>query len=67
MRGSCSVFFPKYYGTSNASDLSRVLVMEVVNGPQLDDFFRIKSYSSLWTKILILINILQGVRHLVSL
>lgn len=38
LKGSCSMFIPKYYGTEKNSDFSNVLLMEHIYGIELDRY-----------------------------
>lgn len=67
MRSSVCQFIPKYYGTETDNSLSNSLVMEMVQGEEMD--FYISSHIetiSLWTKLTLLLNVIHGMKHLVN-
>lgn len=67
MHGGCCYFLPKYYGTAQESELSQYLLMEFVNGEPLDVFLKQrKATVSLRTKLFLLLNIVHGMRFLIS-
>jgi serine/threonine protein kinase len=62
---STSYYLPKYYSCAKMPDF---VIMERLIGEELDFFVELRNeYISLWTKIYLFINVVKGVRHLISL
>lgn len=67
MKGSCCCFIPKYYGTEQKSEFNNEIIMEYIQGEELDKYIEKRSQTiSFSTKILLLSNIYYGFRHLVT-
>lgn len=66
LKGGCSHFIPKYFRVPPEKESSDTLLMEYIQGEELDYFVASRHETlSLETKLHILINIVHGMRHLV--
>lgn len=67
LKGGCSYFIPKYYRMESALDVEDTLMMEYLNGEELD-FYVMKHHVtiSLQTKLYLLLNVVHGLRFLAN-
>lgn len=67
LKGGCSYFIPKYYRAESEQDAHDSLMMEYIQGEELDYFAMIRNETiSLWSKIFVLLNMVHGLRHLTT-
>lgn len=67
MKGGCSYFIPKYFKSNQELDAADTLMMEHIQGTELDYFVMTRMDTiSLWTKIYILLNLIHALRFLAS-
>ena len=67
MKGGCSYFIPKYFAMESAIDPEDMLMMQWIQGTELDLFIMSRKQTiSLSTKLCLLINVIQGLRYLAS-
>lgn len=67
LKGGCTPFLPKYYGLEKGHEMSGTLLMEYIQGEELETYIQ-KRYEtiSLWSKVYLLLNIVHGIRHLIA-
>lgn len=67
MKGGCCHFIPKYFRAEAKLDEADTLMMEFIQGDELDFFILARSQTiSLWTKIYLLLNLTHSLRFLAN-
>ena len=67
MKGGCCYFIPKYFRAEAGQDTPDTLMMEFIQGDELDLFILARMETiSLWTKICLLLNLVHALRFLTN-